>query len=52
MVIWNLLDGGSSRNGHLLESSDSLRGGTQILILITYMDLTEKIPELLKFQYK
>jgi hypothetical protein len=28
MVIWNLLDGGSSHSGPLLEPSKPMRGGT------------------------
>jgi hypothetical protein len=28
MVLWNLLDSGSSRNGPLLGPSESMRGGT------------------------
>jgi hypothetical protein len=28
MVLWNLLDGGSSHSGPLLRPSESMRGGT------------------------
>jgi hypothetical protein len=34
MVLWNLLDDGASHSGALLESFKSMRGGTQVPILI------------------
>jgi hypothetical protein len=42
MVLWNLLDDGSSHKGPLLGSSESLRGGTLILILIKVLALVKR----------